>query len=95
MLQKNVLEYLENSAKRFPDKIAYTDETGGITFSELLLEAKRIGTKISKEIETTGKPIGVVTGRNYKCLTAYMGVLYSGNCYVPIDSEMPEKRLET
>lgn len=95
MLQKNVLEYLESSARRFPDKIAYADETGGITFSELLLEAKRIGTKISKEVQATGKPIGVVTGRNYKCLTAYFGVLYSGNCYVPIDSEMPEKRLET
>ena len=26
MLQKNVLEYLEGSAARFPDKLAFTDE---------------------------------------------------------------------
>lgn len=95
MLQKNVLEYLERSAENFPDKLAYTDETGGITFSELLAEAKRIGTKISRSTAMTGKPIAVVTGRNYKCITAFMGVLYSGNYYVPIDSEMPEKRLQS
>ena len=93
MFIKNVLEYLENSAKNFPDKIAYTDETGEITFSNLLLEAKKIGTKIAKYTDKTSKPIGVITGRNYKCLVAFFGVLYSGNFYVPIDSEMPEVRL--
>ena len=59
MFIKNVLEYLENSAKNFPDKIAYTDETGEITFSNLLLEAKKIGTKIAKYTDKTSKPIGV------------------------------------
>lgn len=95
MLQKNVLEYLENSAKNYPDKIAYTDENETITFFELMTRAKKIGTEISKKLDVTGKPVAVITGRNLKCITAFMGVLYSGNCYVPIDSEMPEARLET
>lgn len=95
MLQKNVLEYLENSAKEYPEKVAYTDETGQITFSELLSEAKKIGTKIAENSDKTGRPIGVITGRNFRCITAFMGVLYSGNYYVPIDSEMPEKRLSS
>ena len=34
-MQKNVLEYLENSAKSFPDKLAYADENERVTFSEL------------------------------------------------------------
>lgn len=95
MLQKNVLEYLEISAQKYPEKIAFTDESGQITFSELLLKAKKIGTEIVRNTDKTGRPIGVVTGRNFKCITAFMGVLYSGNYYVPIDSEMPEKRLSS
>lgn len=95
MLQKNVLEYLEASAKEVPDKIAYTDESGGITFGELLLEAKRIGTLISRTISKTNQPIAVITGRNHRCIAGFLGVLYSGNFYVPIDAEMPQQRLET
>lgn len=95
MLQKNVLEYLERSARDFPDKIAYTDETGGITFSRLLSAAKKIGTKIARTTASTNRPIGVITGRNHHCIAAFMGVLYSGNFYVPIDYEMPSLRLET
>ena len=95
MLQKNVLEYLENSAKKNPEKIAFTDESGEITFSELLKKAKAIGTKISKYTEATKKPIGVITERNFRSIVAFMGVLYSGNFYVPIDAKMPEARLST
>ena len=93
MLQKNVLEYLEASAKRFPDKIAFSDETGEITFGEFLLNAKKTGTQIAKATQKTCRPIAVITGRNFDCITAFMGVLFSGNYYVPIDSEMPEQRL--
>ncbi len=94
MLQKNVLEYLENSAKNYPDKIAFTDDTGSITFSELLSLAKAIGTKISNNTEKTSRPVCVIAGRNFKCIAAFMGVLYSGNFYVPIDPDMPKSRLE-
>ena len=41
---KNVLEYLENSAKMFPSKIAAKDEKAQCTYSELLNRAKEVGT---------------------------------------------------
>ena len=93
MLQKNVLEYLEASAQKYPDKIAFSDEHEEITFSQLLLRAKAIGTQIAERTSATCRPIAVVTGRNHRCVAAFLGVLYSGNYYVPIDSEMPEQRL--
>ena len=95
MLIKNVLEYLENSALKYPDKVAYTDESGEITFSSLLKEAKKIATTICRSTNKTNCPIGVLTGRNLRCITAFMGVLFSGNYYVPIDCEMPEARLDS
>ena len=40
----NVLEYLEQSAERFPDKISVKDNASECTYSELVTEAKKIGT---------------------------------------------------
>lgn len=40
MLQKNVLEYLENTARRFPDKLAFSDEGRSFSFAQLLAAAK-------------------------------------------------------
>lgn len=94
-MQKNVLGYLEKSAEKYPEKTAFSDESGSITFSELLTCAKAIGTKIAEKTEKTSGPIAVITGRNFRCIAAFMGVLYSGNFYVPIDSKMPKARLDS
>ena len=94
-MQKNVLEYLENSANKFPDKIAYTDETNEITFKKLKELAMRIGSKISKKINKVNSPIAILVDRDIKSLIYFMGILYSGNFYVPIDNKMPMKRIES
>ncbi len=90
----NVLEYLENSAERFPDKAAFSDETGEITFSEFLNRAKKVGTEIAKKVKVHKRPIAVMTDRSFSCLVYFFGVLYSGNFYVPIDADMPKARMD-
>ncbi len=39
----NCLEYLERSARRFPDKTAFADENEKVTFSQLMEESMKIG----------------------------------------------------
>lgn len=90
----NVLEYLERSAKRLPNKTAYTDEYEEVTFGEMLLRAKQIGSALCARVGTGG-PIGVFVGRSVETLCAFFGVLYSGNYYVPLDPAMPQARLST
>ena len=50
-MQRNVLEYLEESAKRFPDKVAYTDENVEVTFSEFRNSAKSVAMQILDKID--------------------------------------------
>ena len=90
---KNILEMLEYSAERFPDKIVFRDETNDMTYSELLNTAKSIGTFIAR-YEIINKPIAVIAERSVGCLAAMFGVLYSGNFYTVIDSEMPPERVK-
>ena len=94
-MQKNVLEYLESSAERFPDKLAFVDENTKVTFAELEDRAKKLGTKISEIIDKNNSPNAILVDRNVNSLIGFLGILYSGNYYVPIDNKMPKKRMET
>lgn len=40
----NVLDYLEETAGCFPDKVALVDDNSSITFSQWLQKAESIGT---------------------------------------------------
>lgn len=93
---RNVLEYLERSAEKYPDKIALEDEHGSLTYSEYLAQAKKIASYLLKN-DAKGmrcRPIAVIIDRNIRSITAFMGIAYSGNFYVPIDNTMPAERVK-
>lgn len=94
-LQKNVIEYLEESAAKFPDKTAFSDDGMSISFSGLRSASRAMGAEICLHTEKTNRPIAVLTDRSVLSIAAFMGVLYSGNYYVPIDNHMPAKRIES
>ena len=91
---RNVLEYLESSAQRFPDKIAVQDESSCCTYHEFLEKAKAIGTYLATK-NVRNRPIAVLIDRNIESIVMFMGIVYSGNFYVPIDRTLPAKRIQT
>ena len=90
----NILTYLEQSAQRFPEKTAIADDKNTATFSQWLTMAKSIGTLIAKDTKTVRKPVLVFVDRKIECLVGFMGVVESGNFYVPIDCKMPDNRVK-
>lgn len=91
---KNILELVESSALKFPDKIAFTDEDNSITYSELEKMARNIGTYLLK-FNTRNQPIAVLLDKTVFAVAAFFGVAYSGNFYTVIDSAMPADRIES
>lgn len=89
---KNILEYLEKSAATFPEKIIFADETSSITYRDFLNSAKKIGSAIQKHVRKENQGIVVYIDRSINSLKAFFGIIYSGNFYVPVDKELPEKR---
>lgn len=91
----NILDYLEQNAGKFPDKTAIADDKNALTFAQWKDYAERIGTAIAEE--TPGdlrKPVLVFVDRKIECLVGFMGVVESGNFYVPIDCKMPHERVK-
>ena len=95
MLQKNVLEYLEASASRVPDKVAFSDETEAFTFAQLQSAARSMGTALAQRSARKNAPVVVLVNHRAANLAACFGALYAGNFYVPLDSQMPLPRLRS
>ena len=90
----NILSYLEQSAQRFPEKVAIADDKNSATFSLWLTMAKGIGTVIAQGSKAVRKPVLVFVDRKIEGLVGFMGVVESGNFYVPIDCKMPYERVK-
>ena len=45
----NVLEYLEQTVTRLPDKVAFANEEMGLTFSQVYNQARAIGSHLHRE----------------------------------------------
>lgn len=92
-MQRNVLEYLEQTVERLPDKTAYANEETGMTFGQVFDYSRAIGTYLANQ-EHAKEPIVVFMGKHPRTIVTFYGVIYSGNYYVPIDEEMPRHRIE-
>ena len=91
----NILEYLEHSAASWPERTAIADDKNALTFAQWNDYAERIGTKLAKStIGAVRKPVLVFVDRKIECLVGFMGVVESGNFYVPIDCKMPYERVK-
>lgn len=94
-MKRNVIEYLMEAAEYYPDKKAFGDSRGIMTFGELNCIAKKIATQIIKRTQgAVNQPIAVRMPKSKECIAAFMGVIYSGNYYSPIDISMPQERLD-
>lgn len=90
---RNILDYLEASAARFPDKAAFVDESHALTFAQLTEQSRRIGSALAG-FGLDKKPVAVYMEKSADALSAFFGAVYSGRCYCPIDAQMPVKRVE-
>ncbi len=91
----NILSYLENSASKWEGKTAIADDKNSLTFGEWNQQARNIGTAIAKDSSgALRKPVLVFVDRRIEGLVGFMGVIESGNFYVPIDCKMPDTRVK-
>ena len=90
----NILEYLEQTAQRLPEKTALADDKLSLTFGQWLQQAESIGTAIAKATDSTiRRAVLVFVDRRIEGIVGALGAVESGNFYVPIDCKMPFERV--
>lgn len=87
----NIVDYLENSSKKFKNKIAIIEEDKKITYSDLNDYSKIVGSYIGQK--QFNKPVIVFMDKGIDTLIAFFGTIYAGCYYSLINPDLPEVRI--
>jgi len=86
------------TAKTHPDKIALTDNNGGISKSYSYVEIDQLSNDIAQRLIDkglkTGQIAGILTERGASEILYLIGILKAGGCYLAIDPEQPAARMK-
>ncbi|MGC6174842.1 amino acid adenylation domain-containing protein [Lacrimispora sp. 38-1] len=91
-MMNNILEYLEYSAKEFPDKTAIIDPDKSCTYKELYDRSRQIGSFLTEHTKA-GRPVVVFMDKCVEALTSFMGIVYAGCFYTFINPDQPAARI--
>ncbi len=93
-MYNSVLCFLEETAKKFPDKLAISDGKTDITFGEWKKESLYLAREIRERKGQRHIPVFVYLPKSTQMLIAFAGILYSGNYYTPTDVSFPFKKVQ-
>lgn len=93
MYYTNILEYLEATEKRVPQKIAFSDGVDSKSFGTLLHESKSVGSFLLAQ-GYYAEPIIILMNKHPNAMSSFFGTIYAGCFYVAIDAEMPSMRIQ-
>lgn len=89
---KTILEYLEQTEKKYPDSTAVEDLEGTMTWSQLGRLSRQMGTAFAARTKR-GRPAVILAEKSRTVLAAMLGVVYAGCFYVMADPSLPAARI--
>ena len=92
-MQTNILEYLEHTVTRVPDKVAFANDTDSLTFRQVYDQARSVGSFLHSQ-GLYRQPVVVFMKKHPTTLASFFGTIYAGCYYVPLDDEMPQHRVD-
>jgi amino acid adenylation domain-containing protein len=92
-MQINLLEYIEATVTRVPNKTAFADDNEALTFLQVYQQARSCGSYLIDR-QLRKQPVAVFMEKGPAMAAAFFGVLYGGCYYVPLDFEIPAFRLQ-
>lgn len=91
-MDSSVLDWLERTVSRCPQKTVFTGDSGSLTFRQLDDLRKAIGTCLAGLLPPHC-PVAVLTGRDIYTPACFLGVASAGCFYAPMDAGEPLSRL--
>lgn len=90
----SAVQFLEKRAQEFPSRVAFEDEHTALTFAEVRGLARSLATALLQAGSGGLAPVIVYLPKSVSCIVSFMGALYSGNPYAPVDAHIPMARLQ-
>ncbi len=89
----SLVQYLEESAHRFPDHTAVVGPDGrSVSYRELDENADRVAGFLVEAGVAPGDRVGVIAPKSEAVITAFFGIMKARAAYVPVDYSAPASR---
>ncbi|WP_080780312.1 AMP-binding protein [Chryseobacterium phocaeense] len=92
-MKKNLIEYFIETVKQFPDKTAVIENDTEISFQNLYQQTILLGNLLLDKADILNRPVAVYLPKSIYCVTADLGVMFSGNAYLNLDVKSPLQRV--
>ena len=87
-----ILDYLEETAARLPDKTAFADPDSSVTFAALLRGARAAASALLGCTQPR-MVLGFYMDKSVAALMGFMGAVYAGCAYAPLNLRHPAARI--
>ena len=91
--EQSIADRFEKVVAAAPEEIAICGETEVLTYAKLNQCANRVARAILSRQEISEKPVAFLVRKPEFQIAAILGILKSGNMYVPLDRSFPDSRL--
>ncbi|MGC5052464.1 amino acid adenylation domain-containing protein [Micromonospora sp. DT48] len=84
---------IDDQAARHPDAVAVVDETGCLSYAELVTRANRYARHLRETGIRRGDVVAVCRRRDVHRVVVLLGILKAGAAYLPLDPTHPPRRI--
>jgi len=92
--EQTIIDIFETKVALYPDNIAIAFKDREVSYSELNIQANKIGHHLIDNYNITKEMIvPIILDKSPLMIKSLLGVLKSGGAYLPIDSEYPKDRI--
>lgn len=93
-VETTLIGLFNRQVKKYPHKPAVKDEERQYSYAELDQLSDKIAMYLQAINGDKPSPIAVLMNRSAKLVATLLGILKSGNAYIPLDPSFPKDRLE-
>src|SRR4030042_5096896 len=90
---KLIHHFLEESAKKYPDKIALIHESTRATYKEINTKANRLARALSGMGVAAGDRVVVILNNGLEYVASYYGILKTGAVFVSLSTDIQPEGL--
>ena len=90
----NLLERIDDWASAAPTRIAHVSGERTLTYGDLRTRSDALAAYFAEHYAENRAPIAVLGHREPEMLIAFLGAVKSGRPYVPIDTALPQQRVD-
>ncbi|MFC2083715.1 AMP-binding protein [Bacteroidota bacterium] len=90
----NVFWVFQNICEEYPEKTAVVAESDSATYSELYNAAIRVADYFTNVLPLQCQPIGIHLQNGIDYIISMLGIIASGNFYLPLDISNPPERIK-